>query len=139
MIYAAYGPVSDIEVVWTVVAFAGLVYSLLNVRDASLDLRVVDELGYTNGRRTLARYQLEAEVLRSIVQSIFLAIGLAAMALPEVPDRLDLPTAQIVIGALVTYGLILSSVLLTVKSYLGYKVRRVLLQGQSDHRKGVHH
>jgi len=132
VIFANYGPVADIEIVWTVVAFVGLIYSLLNVRDAQIDLKVLEEAGVKNGRLTLARYQIEAEVLRAIMQTIFLAIGIAAMALPEVPDSLDIPATQVVIRVLITYGLILSSVLLSVKSYLGYRVRRILTQG-GDH------
>lgn len=136
MIAANYGPVADIEIVWTVVAFVGLIYSILNVRDAQIDLEVLESAGVKNGRRTLARYQLEAEVLRSIMQTIFLSIGIAAMSLPAAPDSLDLPTTQLVIQVLITYGLIVSSVLLSIKSYLGYRVRRILTnpdpRGKSD-------
>lgn len=147
MIAANYGPVADIEIVWTIIALVGLIYSLFNVKDANGDLKVLREAGVGNGRLTLAKYQMQAESLRTAIQAVFLSIGLAAMALPSAPDNLDLPLRQIVIQVLVTYGLIISSVLLTIKSYLGYRVRRVLtqpsdgsgypLEGGSHHEVGL--
>lgn len=129
MIAAAYGPVSDVEIIWVVVAFVGLIYSLLNVQDSLGDRKFLDDNRITNGRRALAKYQLMAEILRAGMQLIFFAIGVAAMTLPEIHNSADLPTHELVIRVLLTYGLVASSIMLTIKSYLGFRVRNILTKG----------
>lgn len=129
MINAAYGSVSDVEILWVLVALVGLVYSILNILDARGDKEYLDTHNIQNGRRALAKYQLIAEYLRAAIQLIFAMIGLAAMTLPEVPNSAHLPRHELIIRVLLTYGLIAASIMLSIKSYLGYRVRVLLTRG----------
>lgn len=126
MIAAAYGSVSDIEIAWVLIALVGLAYSLFNVREALADIDWLETNKISNGRRQLAKYQLAAECLRSAVQLLFVTVGILAMFVPETPDMLALPTLQVVLGFLIRWGLITASIMLTIKSYLGKRVRDVL-------------
>ena len=123
---AAYGSVSDIEVMWTLIAAIGLIYSFYNVREALLDRNDLKRRGVANGRRLLAQTNVISETSRFVKQSIFIIIGLLAMFLPEAPDNLDLPWAQAAIGAAIRWGLITASILTTFQSYLGFRARRLL-------------
>lgn len=126
MIFAAYGSVSDIEILWTLIAVVGLSFSAYNLVDARGDLEYIYSEDIHNGRTFLARTNFVAEMTRVIKQGIFLAIGLMAMFVPEVPNTLDLPRFQSVIRFTITWGLIIASALTSYQSYLGFKVRRAL-------------
>lgn len=130
MTAAAYGNVSDVEIIWVLIALVGFGYSMVNVKDALADRRFLNEHNIQNGRRALARYQGIAEILRAATQFIFLVIGLLAMFLPETPNSLDMPSTQVALRVAITYGLIASSIMLTIKSYLGYRVRQILTKGR---------
>lgn len=125
MIGASYGNVEDIEVLWSLVALIGLVYSLINVQEGRKDMRWLDVNSIFNGRRTLAKFQLAAEGLRAFVQGVFLLIGVLEMFIPgNVVSNGS--WSVVAISASVRWGLLLASVALTVKSYLGKRVRDVL-------------
>ena len=129
MIAAAYGSVSDIEILWVIIALIGFVYSVVNINSGREDIRWLNANSIGNGRRTLARYQLTAESLRALIQVIFIVIGVLSFFVPDPTDALHLPPPQVAIRFCVTWGLILSSMALTVKSYLGKKVRDILREG----------
>jgi hypothetical protein len=125
VIAAAYGTVSDIEILWVLVALVGCIYSVFNIRASQRDFDWLNENKIENGRRTLARYQLLAELLRAATQTIFLTIGVLAGFLPE-PPPVPLTHIQSIVGFAARWGFITASVFLTIKSYLGYRVRQVL-------------
>ena len=117
--------VSVIEFVWVLVALVGLVYSLINIRESQDDFHWLDAQKIANGRRTLARYQLWAELLRALTQAIFLVIGVLSLFLPNPPD-IPLTTLQTVTYFCIRWGLVTASLCLTIKSYLGHRVRQAL-------------
>lgn len=128
MIAATYGPVEDIEILWTLVAFVGVIYSLINVREARADWEFVKERKIANGRRVLARVHLISETLRLASLSIFLTIGVLAATIESPPPEHH-PSRIIVTQFLVRWGLIAASIMLVVKSYLAKRVRDELKVG----------
>ena len=126
MIFAAYGSVSDIEIVWTAVALIGGAFSIYNVRDAIKDVRALPT-NVQNGRRIVAWASLRVEMARLTIQTIFAVIGFLAMLVPEVPDSTELPTAQAVAGAAFRMGLLLSGALLAYQSMENRRMRTLLL------------
>lgn len=130
LLAAAYGSVSDIELLWTLIALVGAGFSLYNVRDA---LKDYNSLGADpNGKRELASVAVKTEAGRLVVQCIFVAIGIAAMFVPEVPAAVEQPLSIEIVGFLVRWGIIASSVILTWKSYLVWRLRRTLARYDSD-------
>lgn len=126
MLGATYGTVEDIEVLWTVIALAGLVYSVINFGEAHKDLQVIKARSIHNGRRIIARAALWSEGFRAIIQAIFFLTGVTVLFLPSPPTSYHQPTAQVVAGILIRWGFIVSSVLLTAKAYLARRVRQLL-------------
>ncbi|HEY6020494.1 MAG TPA: hypothetical protein VIY48_11495 [Candidatus Paceibacterota bacterium] len=122
MIGASYGNVEDIEVLWTIIAFVGLVYSFLNIKEAYRDWKFVQSRRITNGRRVLARTHLLSEIVRAGILMIFLAIGVLAFTVPTVPDN-HIPHNVIIITAVTRWGLIVSSIGLVYKTYLAKHAR----------------
>lgn len=125
MIAAAYGSVSDIEILWSVIAAVGLSYSLYNLRDALKDYDFIKHHKISNGRRILARHAVYGEGIRAAIQGIFLTVGILAAFVPEAPP-VEAITVISILGLIIRWGLILSSVLLTIKSYLGKRSRDII-------------
>lgn len=124
MLAAEHGTVSDIEIVWVVLALVGVVFTLLNLGEAKSDLKWVNRAGISNGRRVLAQTGLWMEVCRFVIQAIFCVIGVLAMLVHDAPS--SIPAAQEAIRVAITWGLIISSALLTFKTYLARRVRKEL-------------
>jgi hypothetical protein len=127
MIAASYGSVSDIEVVWTMIATIGLVYAALNLRSAFLDMRALG--GFRNGRYVIATTSVKLELTRIIIQSVFATIGIFAMTLPDVPQD-SLPTKLVIFGAIFRWGLIICAVCVAYQSFVNHQVRKALLTPQ---------
>lgn len=127
MLSATYGTVSDIELVWTIIALVGLGFGAFNLNDALGDLDALNQLGIQNGRRIVAKFAIRQEIMRMTMQTIFAAIGILAMLLPEPPSA-PLTTVQAFIGFCIRWGLIVSSAIVLTKSVDGY-VTRHRLQG----------
>jgi len=126
LLAASYGTVSDIELIWTLIAIVGLFFSLHNFKQSHEDLKFLRENGIGNGRVIIARFAMRAEAARALIQMIFITIGISAMFLEEA-DQGALPLKFIIFGAIFRWGLIISAGLLTYKSYLAYEVRRALI------------
>lgn len=131
LIAAQYGTVSDIEIVWTLIALFGASFALYNWREASADLRALKVAGTKNGRLLLASTNRVMESIRVVVQTIFLTIGLLAMTIPDRPDaRLD---NRIEITAfLIRWGIITASGLIAFKSFLAFRLRNELKESYGD-------
>lgn len=134
---AQYGTVSDIEIVWTVIAFIGLCFSVHNLVQAVGDLEVLRANNISNGRLILAKFTIKAEAARSIMQLIFFLIGVGAMTLVDPPNQLNLPIRVVLITALFRWGLVIAAGLVTLKSYWAWQVRRELIYDRS-HREEDH-
>lgn len=124
MIAAAYGSVSDIEILFTLLAAIGIAFSAYTLSRAVGDKRFINHAGILNGRRRLARYAVWAEITRAIKQLIFLVIGILAMTRPEVPPDAGLTLGQNLVRFFFTWGLITATALTTFQSFLAYMVRR---------------
>ena len=129
MLGASYGTVEDIEIMWVLVAAFGLVYSILNFKDAKEDFDFVKKNGIFNGRRVAAWVSFWSEMMRGAIQTIFLTIGLLVLMLPSPPPASKLPWEQVAAGFFVRWGLITSSILLSVKSYIARRARKEIEQG----------
>lgn len=123
---AAYGTASDIELLWTLLALVGLVFSVVNLREAWIDYRVLCKARVSNGRLVLAKALVKSEGARALKQIIFMAIGGLALWLPEAPPH-SLPLKLDIAGFLIRWGLISASGLTTYQSYLAYRVRTLLM------------
>lgn len=124
MLGAEYGTVSDIEIVWVLLACIGILFSSYNVFCAWGDLRWFLKLKLPpNGRRDIAISTVIVESARLVILSIFLAIGIVSMTIPDVDPKV-LPTNLVVAGILIRWGLIGSSCLMIVQSIVNANVRR---------------
>ena len=124
---AQYGTVSDIELVWTIIALVGIIFSGFNVYNAILDRKALAKLPVRNGRWLLASFALRAELARMAILLIFFSIGIGAMLLQDPPSQLTLPTVQVVVGTIFRWGLVISALLITLKSYWAYELRNTLM------------
>ena len=122
-----HGNVSDIEILWTFLAIIGLAFSFHNVSESRKDLDVLRERGIRNGRWKIAMTALKAEVGRGIIQFIFMLIGIMAMLYPEPPAQIDSFKLSIY-RFIFQWGFIASSVILVLKSYWNYQLRRELIE-----------
>lgn len=127
----SYGSVSDIEVIFTVLAFIGLCFSLYNARESWSDYRALKRAGRSargktyDGRYVVAWNSLRAEIARSLIQFIYVVLGFYAFFLPEVSNA-NMPLKFVIYGIIARYGFIAATALLTLKSYWGYEVRRAV-------------
>lgn len=126
MLAASYGSVGDIEIMWCIIAACGLVFSCYTLYRALGDRRYLIVEGIGNGRRKIAAYTIFAEGARAAIQLIFLCIGILSLFLPQ-SNTNQLPTPQLVEIILIQWGLIVSSVLLTLKSITAYILRKKLV------------
>lgn len=121
---ANYGPVEDIEVVWTLIALIGAGFSIYNVREAVKDLGALSTIDKGNGRGRLGRFAIKTEVARLLSQIIFLIIGALAMTVATVSSPKGLPWNLQLLSIVFRWGLITASVLVSLQSYWGYKIRK---------------
>lgn len=126
LIAQQYGPISDIELLWSMIAAVGLSFALWNVRDAWIDYKAMPA-EVQNGRRSLAILGVKMEVCRVIIQAIFLMCGLLAMTLYAAENELTQPWRIVLIGAMFRWGFVVCGLLVMYMSYANYKVRRSLL------------
>ncbi len=126
MIAAAYGSVSDIEILWTGLALVGMGFSAFNIHEAYCDRKALRELQVNSAREILANNHLTGEIIRGIILTIFAVLGVMAMWIPEIPPQVHQPTYIVVFGAFFRWGFITSSALLVLKSVLEWHERRQL-------------
>lgn len=126
MLAAAYGSVSDIEVLWVVVALVGLAVTGFNFADAVRDRKYLIDNGISNGRRIVADTQVYTEFTRLSIHTIFATIGVLAMFLAEAPNSPDQPWPAVAIGVAIRWGLIVSSILLMSQSIALRRMRNKL-------------
>ena len=123
MIAANYGPVADIEILWTLIALVGAGFSYYNVRDALEDWRTARDLP-GNGRKWIAAVSLRLESARMAIQLIFALIGFLAMLLAETEPSLQQPWHVTAIGVTIRWGLIVCSVLIFMQSVENRRLRQ---------------
>lgn len=135
LLAAGYGTVSDIELVWVIIALVGAIFSAFNLKNAIDDFRALHLLDRANGRGLIARNTFKSEAARLATQSIFLLAGLLIMTIPDSPDTPGRPWNVILIGAVVRWGFVTASILVSLQGYWSYQVRRELTgraQAQQD-------
>jgi len=128
VIAASYGTAEDIEILWCIVSFVGVIYSLMNLREAVADFRFVVARDIRNGRRILARSHLWTELLRLCILSIFLVLGITALFIPEL-DGPDTPHSVLIFGIVARWGLLAGSAMLVLKTFIAKKTRDELRVG----------
>jgi len=132
LIAAAYGSVSDIEILLVLISSIGLAFSIFNLRESWGDWRFLKNLGKTDygsnydPRMVVAINGLRSEVARTIIQTIYLSLGIFALFIPE--NHAILPLKLQIFGFLFRWGFIAASILLTLKSYWGYQIRHRVLE-----------
>lgn len=126
VIAAQYGSVSDIEIVWTLIALVGVSFAFFNLIEAIRDLEALKAIGDADGRRMIAWLTIRLETTRVVIQSIFILIGILAMTIVDPPDQRALPTKIIVVNALFRWGLVVSALLICYQSYANFQMRRVI-------------
>lgn len=127
ILFAQYGTIADIEIVWTLIAASGLVFSLFNLREAWQDRRALKEAKIGNGRSMIATHAVRNEAARGFIQFIFLTIGLLTMTYADPMNSLvDQPWNIIAISFVFKWGLITSAILIALKSYWSFQLRRKL-------------
>lgn len=125
---ATYGTISDIELMWTLIALAGASFSVWNIKESRRDLAALRESKIGNGRYQIATQSLRAEIITFAIQLIHISIGIVAMTLREYPATLQEPLKLVIFRFLFTWGLIAVGTMLLLKSYWNYQLRRYLLQ-----------
>lgn len=118
--------ISDIEVVWVLLAAFGLFYALRNAREAHQDVVVLTAATELDpSKERIARTTRFQDVARAVIHAICLVIGLLAMMLVDTSDS---PSALIVaIGLTIRWGLIAVSAILVAQSYASNRLRVELL------------
>jgi hypothetical protein len=134
-LFAQYGTVSDIEILWLVVASIGALFAGWNALDAHKDCKALDLANIHNGRRLVARATRAQDALRFCVHLIFVSIGIMACILSDPPDRLEQPWQNVVIQVLVTWGLITAAVILMIGTAIGRYSRYELLREERRERQ----
>ena len=103
---------------WTLVSAAGVLLSFLLFVESALDMRALRGIG--NGRRLYALGRAVSEVIRMVIHSAFLAIGLTVLYAPVAS-----PSPIVIV-------LITGNVLLIVNSVIAWYVRhRAIAMDQS--------
>lgn len=100
-----------LEIIWVLASLLGAVVSLYGTWDAWNDVEALPE-DERNGRRTIGHALLWTEGIRFVIQVMYLGLGVPLLFRDNQ------------IGGMVTYVLILTNVLLAVKSYIALRARR---------------
>lgn len=127
VIAAQYGTVSDIEIMWTLLAAVSVIFGIFNYVDARADRAAARLSKVQNGRKVIANFAVYNELLRLGAQSIFVLIGVLAMLVPNRENVTSLPWQTIAVSAAVTWGIIIASGLLMAQSVYSYFIRKQLL------------
>ena len=133
IVAAQYGTVSDIEILWVVIAIIGFLVSAWNFWQAHLDCRALKTMKEPNGRRLIAKASRFQDATRMSVHAIFITIGLLAMTQKDVNNEL-LTDTQLALRFSITWGLVLGAVLLVTQSMVARNLRIRLL---SDERHNI--
>lgn len=105
------------ELVWTLIALPGLVLWIINRISAGQTLRAARAMGISNGRMLFARFGVRETTAWTVIDAVFVIIGVVAMTNASNPDADDSPTRL-----LVAAGLIGASCIVT---YLGWSWREI--------------
>ena len=116
------------EVVWTAAALPGLALWLSNHLLARRSLRAVRAAGATNGRLLIARYSVMKSYIFIGISSVFVLIGIVAMARPTNPGAAAWDWSRVAL----TIGLLGAPAAI---SYLGYRWRAVEQQVTALYRR----
>lgn len=108
------------EILWTLLAIAGLMVSALASYDAYGDLLYLSEHRLNGARRIVASSNLRAEIARFVVHLLFLVIGLVVIFGPLAGYRQY-------VGRVILVGFILVAIVFVSETILVRRDRRKLL------------
>lgn len=109
---------SEVELLWTVIALAGIGFSSLNAWEALHDYIALGRL--VNGKRRIALGHIRRETSRFLTQGLYIVVGLISGSTPPNPN----PAGT---SAVVAAILIVTSLFLTMNSILDRLDRRYLM------------
>lgn len=120
---------SGLATAWTAIAAVGVVIAAVNVLSAVGDIRAVGDSNGSGERNVVAVYFIIAEIVRLVVQLIFVTIGFCAMTLPPLPHMFQLHGSARVFSLVLQWGLMTAAVLIVFQS-LTALVMRLALTGR---------
>lgn len=134
LILSFFGTVDEIwfiEILWMSISAIGLSFSLYNFMQTRLDYKAIQESGIANGRRLLARTALWSEGLRSIIQGLFLFVGIwAVLFIPKSAQR-SLPLKYEIYSYASRYIFVTAALLLMINTVIAWYTRhRIILAAQ---------
>lgn len=136
---------STVEIIWTLLGILGTTVGILNLWDAVLDKRAIDQMPSVDRRRKnltiMADASVRHEILRTSKMAVVLAIGLiAGLSRPPIPDDVKVPTWTPV-GIALTAGLFYIVLVIIAQMVLDRRVRRQFYQRRDNsvkiERRGV--
>lgn len=71
---------------WIVLTATGAVVSVFNLRDAWIDIKILQERGLVNGRALIAKVALANEATRLVAHSLLLVAGIMVAAVQFNPN-----------------------------------------------------
>lgn len=126
IIAASYGNISDIEIMWTLLALGGAFFAIFNLIESHQDLAALKDRDITDGRFKIAKTGLRAEIARLTIQIINATIGIMAMTYPDPPSTIHESLRDTIFRFFFTWGFIFSATLLSLQSYWNYSLRHDL-------------
>jgi hypothetical protein len=125
MVGAGYGPISDIEILWTAIASFGFGFAVMSGLAAIQDFKFLQRAEIFNGRRSIAKLGIFNELGRAYIQAVFVMVGIYAATNPEPPPDL-LDTNDKILQAFVRWGFVTAAAMTAAKSFATWQVLRKL-------------
>lgn len=117
-----YGTASWLEILWTLAAIPGFVLWFHNAHYARKSLRAAKQLKNTNGRLLWAKFSFRLTGLMTFIEFTFIIVGCIALLLA--PN----PTSTLVSTIIISGGLIICSIFITLLAYQWRAVEYQILE-----------
>lgn len=111
--------VSVVELIWLIFGLVGLVYAIINVRDAYQDKTAIVRAKRNGYLLAIADASKDTEIARFLVQATIVVIGIYALT-QKGPDKLSY------VGFAVTIGFLMINICTGWQSYRIQRLRRKL-------------
>jgi len=125
------GNAEAIEALWTSIGVLGLIYAMMNFASAQAAVKYARKLGISDARFVMAKALRVTEMIRFLIQSIVVIIGVMAMTLPPGAST-ELPFRYRVFGFMIRWGLIVFASLTLIQSFNSWRLRRYFLIGDKS-------
>jgi magnesium-transporting ATPase (P-type) len=116
---------STIELLWTSLAFIGIIASIIGIMVQAKDYRAARQLdnGLRNRRLIVTWMMLRGEIVSVIVQGAFLLVGILALF---TPGGRDLDEVRSTVATIVLYGFVVAQITLVASTLLRRRDRQHL-------------